>query len=128
MVRSKLIAMLITLAATLCICVGTLYFIRQYTDEAERLCAHAVTQFDAGQTSDALETLTILANTWKNRAGFLETVTSHTDLQRVTEQIIDAKISLEQGDADGFQRQARLLDYAIRHISDQERLRLSNLF
>ncbi|MDD6883646.1 MAG: DUF4363 family protein [Eubacteriales bacterium] len=126
--RSKMTAMLITLALAVALCCASLMFLNYFMDQADDLCSRAISQVEAQDHHGALESLTTLAEKWEKWAALLESVTSHEDLQEVTREIIDTKTCLEQGDIDDFTRQAAQLGHAIHHIRDQEDIRLSNLF
>ena len=62
--RSKMTAMLITLALAVALCCASLMFLNYFMDQADDLCSRAISQVEAQDHRGVLESLTTLAEKW----------------------------------------------------------------
>ncbi len=122
-----LIAMLIVLALSVCICIVDVLLIGHVTDEIDVMRVDVLRMVEADDSEGAKVQLAQLAEMWERHESMLEIIAPHEDLHRITELIIEGDANLEAGDHDDFNRSMALLGEAIHHLYEEERLTLSNV-
>ena len=125
--RSTVIAMIVVAILSAAICVFAIVMIDQTVTEVDAMRLKVLEKAENDDIEGAHEQLAQLAEMWSRRANWLEILTSHEDLQQVSELIIEANANYEVGDTDDFLRSIALLGFAIEHIYAEEQFKLSNI-
>lgn len=126
--KRTLIAMLAVLAISLALCAAAMALLNDAVDEAQALRSQAVLAVEERRAGDAKTLLLRLAEDWTARGPLLEMLASHDALHEVQSAIAEAQVCLECEDRDDFLRMMSSLDGALKHLSDAEALRWSNLY
>lgn len=126
--RRALITTLAALTLAMALCTLSKVSVTRVVDHARHLRTLAIERVDAGEIEGAHETMAELAEYLRDNAGWLEMLCAHDDLAEIKEQIVDARTSLELGDRDDFYQAISRFGERLEHISDVERLKLSNLY
>lgn len=109
------------------ICVFSLLFTRHVCGEIDDMRIEVMNLLDQGDISAAHLTLQQLAEAWREYEPTLEILVRHDDLHKIAELIIEADANLEAEDQDDLTRSMALLGEALRHLTAEEELRLSNI-
>ena len=126
--KRTLIAMLAVLAVSLSLCAASMALLNGAVEEAQALRSQAVLAAEERRTGEAKTLLLRLAEEWDERGPLLEMLASHDALHEVQSAIAEGQVCLECEDHDDFLRIMSNLDGALRHLSDAEALRWSNLY
>lgn len=125
--KSMLISALAVAIITLTICGWGVAYVDEATDELSDMAMLLMRCAEAEDYEAAGETITIMANQWSRDRTILEMLADHEDLHAVTEHLTEGSIHLKYRHANDFYQSMALLDEALRHIRDAQRLHLSNL-
>ena len=122
-----LISMALVALLSAGICAFSLLFTRHACGEIDGMRAEVLNFLDRDDVSAAHRRLRQLAEAWGKYEPTLEILVRHDDLHKIAELIIEADANLGAGDRDDFLRSMALLGQALRHLTDEEELRLSNI-
>lgn len=116
------------LAASIAVCLFSMFAQFNAIDEMERLNSSAMETAHAGDMESAGTQLVILANMFKDRAKVLEMLASHEDLHEAYSDIVDAQIAIESNDRDDAYQAMTRFNEALEHIREHERLNWRNIY
>lgn len=125
--RTMLIAALVVAVATAGFCCWGVAYIDEATDELSDLAIELMHYAEAEDYERAQDTITTMASQWAKHRPVLEILTDHEDLHTVTEHLVEGEIHLKHRNSNDFYRSMALLDEALRHIRDSEKLSPENL-
>lgn len=125
--RKNLIAMLTVAAVSVGICVFSQIQIENAVDEMDKMRMEVMDLAENGDTKGAEAGLGRMAERWIRYEGILEMIAQHEQLQEITELIIESDANLTAEDSDDFRRSMHLLGEAIRHLMEEEKLKLTNV-
>lgn len=126
--KRTLILTLAVLAAALALCAVSQWALNGTVDEAERLQSLAVLAANERRVSDAKALVLKLAELWDGHSALLEMMSSHDALHDVGAALAEAQICLEYEDHDDFLRAMSTVHMGLRHLKDEEAVRLSNIY
>ena len=126
--RRMLIVTLAVLLAAGAACGLSMRALNGAVDGAERLRSEAVLAAEEGRMSQAKSLMVALAEFWHAHAPAMEMLAGHDALHEVQVGIAEAQICLECEDRDDFLRCMAVAGEALRHLRDEQALRLSNLY
>lgn len=116
------------LAASVAVCLGSLILLSTLLERAHDMATDVRVYWENGEEGAAREGLVALATYWDRWRRLFEVITDHDDLRDVKERIIQAQISLDQGERESFLQEIALTGEGIDHIREEESLHWSNLF
>lgn len=125
--RTMLIAALTVAIATTALCCWGVSYIDEATDELSDLAIELMHFAEAEDYEGAQDTITTMASQWAKRRPILEILTDHENLHTVTEHLVEGEVHLKHRNSNDFYRSMALLDEALRHIRDAEKLSPENL-
>ena len=123
----RLIAVTISvLTVSVLVCLGSLLSLDALLERAHGMAMDVRVYWESGEDA-AREGLVALATYWDHWRLLFEVMTDHDDLRDVKERIIQAQISLEQGEAESFLQEIALTGEGVDHIREEESLHWANL-
>ena len=125
--RATLISMLAVALLSAGICVFSMLMIGHAAGEMESMRTEVLKLADAGDLPGAKERLKQMAEMWSRHEGTLAVLSSHEDLHKITELLIEGDANLAADDLDDFERSMALLGEALRHLREEEKLSFSNV-
>ena len=124
----RLIAVMISvLTVSVLVCLGSLLSLDALLERAHDMATDVRVYWERGEEDAAREGLVALATYWDRWRRLFEVMTDHDDLRDVKERIIQAQISLEQGEAESFLQEIALTGEGVDHIREEESLHWANL-
>lgn len=124
----RLIAVTISvLTVSVLVCLGSLLSLDALLERAHDMATDVRVYWERGEEDAAREGLVALATYWDRWRRLFEVMTDHDDLRDVKERIIQAQISLEQGEAESFLQEIALTGEGVDHIREEESLHWANL-
>lgn len=124
----RLIAVTISvLTVSVLVCLGSLLSLDALLERAHDMATDVRVYWERGEEDAARERLVALATYWDRWRRLFEVMTDHDDLRDVKERIIQAQISLEQGEAESFLQEIALTGEGVDHIREEESLHWANL-
>ena len=124
----RLIAVMISvLTVSVLVCLGSLLSLDALLERAHDMATDVRVYWERGEEDAARERLVALATYWDRWRRLFEVMTDHDDLRDVKERIIQAQISLEQGEAESFLQEIALTGEGVDHIREEESLHWANL-
>ena len=124
----RLIAVTISvLTVSVLVCLGSLLSLDALLERAHGMAMDVRVYWESGEEHPAREGLVALATYWDHWRLLFEVMTDHDDLRDVKERIIQAQISLEQGEAESFLQEIALTGEGVDHIREEESLHWANL-
>ena len=126
--KKTLIAMLAVLAICVLTCLWSLLTLRQACLSADEARLRVLERYETGELSGAREELSGLAAQWNRKKRLLEAISPHEGLHEMIVRLIEADAALRAGDLDDFEIAMALMGETLRHICEEERLTLENLF
>ena len=126
--KRMLATALIVLMASLGVMTAGLLYLNRAVTRATALGSEAVLAAQMNRGDSAAETMVALAEFWHGHAPTLEMLAGHDALHEVQVGIAEAQICLECEDRDDFLRCMAVAGEALRHLRDEQALRLSNLY
>ena len=124
----RLIAVTISvLTVSVLVCLGSLLSLDALLERAHGMAMEVRVYWESGEEDAAREGLVALATYWDRWRLLFEVMTDHDDLRDVKERIIQAQISLEQGEAESFLQEIALTGEGVDHIREEESLHWANL-
>lgn len=121
----------ITIGVFVCsmaLCLISARNIDRVVDRALQLRMEAIEAMDAGDVQLAEQTMVQLASYLKDNQDWLEMLCEHEDLHDLKAEIIDAQASIEFGSEEDFYLAIYRFGEQMEHISESERLTLTNLY
>lgn len=121
----------ITLGVLICalaVCMLSHAKIDRLTAHARHLRTEAIEAMDEGQIQLAEERMVELADYFSQNTPWLEVICDHDDLHEIKANIIDAQAAIEFGIEDDFYQAIYKFGEGLEHISEIERVSLSNLY
>ncbi len=121
----------ITLGVLICalaVCTLSRVKIDRLTAHARHLRTEAIEAMDEGQIQLAEERMVELADYFSRNTPWLEVICDHDDLHEIKANIIDAQAAIEFGIEDDFYQAIYKFGEGLEHISEIERVSLSNLY
>lgn len=125
--KRTLISLLIVTLASSAVCIFSTLYISRVSEEIEGMRTDVLSLAEQGDPRSARLLLQQMAGAWDKYEPVLETLCRHDDLHEITLLISEADAHLSSGDPDDFSRSMALLGQAIRHLSAEEKLHLSNI-
>ena len=126
--RTVIIVALVVAVACGALCVVSVAYIDETTDELSDMAMQLMDYAEAEDYKRASETLVIMANQWERHRPILEMISDHEDLHTVTEHLVESQVHLKYEHANDFYQSMALLDESLRHIRDSERISIANIF
>ena len=124
----RLIAVTISvLTVSVLVCLGSLLSLDALLERAHDMATDVRVYWERGEEDAAREGLVALATYWDRWRRLFEVMTDHDDLRDVKERIIQAQISLDQGEAESFLQEIALTGEGVDHIREEESLHWANL-
>ena len=124
----RLIAVTISvLTVSVLVCLGSLLSLDALLERAHDMATDVRVYWERGEEAAAREGLVALATYWDRWRRLFEVMTDHDDLRDVKERIIQAQISLDQGEAESFVQEIALTGEGVDHIREEESLHWANL-
>ena len=124
----RLIAVTISvLTVSVLVCLGSLLSLDALLERAHDMATDVRVYWERGEEDAARERLVALATYWDRWRRLFEVMTDHDDLRDVKERIIQAQISLDQGEAESFLQEIALTGEGVDHIREEESLHWANL-
>lgn len=124
----RLIAVTISvLTVSVLVCLGSLLSLDALLERAHDMATDVRVYWERGEEAAAREGLVALATYWDRWRRLFEVMTDHDDLRDVKERIIQAQISLDQGEAESFLQEIALTGEGVDHIREEESLHWANL-
>ncbi|MDO4828405.1 MAG: DUF4363 family protein [Clostridia bacterium] len=125
--KQRLVIVILMTAFSLALCLFSLFYVRDTTDELAALRLTLEEQADAGQTDEAQATIARMLNEIQAHGRWLEILAPHDDLHEMRMQLTEAGTCLSIGDDDGYRESIRLFNELLDHLKTHEEPSLSNI-
>lgn len=126
--KRTLILTLAALTVAVALCAASMLLVNDTVAKALELQSLSVLAARQGEADRAMELTVRLAEHWRERSGWMETLTGHDALHEVSRAIAEAQICLECGDHDDFLRTMSAAEAALNHLKEEESITWSNLY
>ena len=125
--RMTLISMLVVLMLVAAVCTFSMRFILNVSAQMEDMHNEVMDCAEAGNTEEAKERLSQMAQYWKKSENIMAALVPHGSIHEITGLLIESNACLKAEDMDDFMGSMALLGEALQHLEEDERFHLSNI-